>query len=337
MRASVLVAFAACGRLDFDPIGTSDGSAGGDASGSTATSCVGLASTCGPTGTGSCCDSPLVPGGTFSRSYDVATDGMWNDPSNTATVSDFRLDKYEVTVGRFRQFVLAGTGTQANPPAPGAGANPNTPGTGWDSSWNAHLVADQGALLAAIACDQNYPVWTATPGGDESRPMNCQSWYEAMAFCAWDGGFLPTEAEWNYAAAGGSEQRAYPWSSPPGSLTIDTTDASFYVDATEQCFGDGVDGCSVGDMLPVGSLPAGDGKWGQSDLAGNVWEEVYDWGNPYSSPCDDCVSLTPSVDHQIRGGSFDNVNSALRTSYRYSCNATDERCGTLGFRCARAP
>src|SRR6185503_5212427 len=102
--------------------------------------------------------------------------------------------------------------------------------------------------------------------------MNCVSWFEAFAFCAWDGGRLPTETEWNYAAAGGNEQRVYPWGA-----NIDLTKASY--DCAGDGSGTGTPNCMFSDMLPVGSRsPQGDGKWGQADLAGNVWEWTLDWG-----------------------------------------------------------
>ena len=63
---------------------------------------------CGPAGTSDCCASPLVPAATYFRSADVGTDNEYTDMSAPATVSDFRLDKYEITVARFRQFVTAG-------------------------------------------------------------------------------------------------------------------------------------------------------------------------------------------------------------------------------------
>jgi len=133
-----------------------------------------------------------------------------------------------------------------NPPPPGGGArtlNGMASQGGWDPSWNASLAINTGTLVANMKCNATHQTWTDAPGGNESRPMNCVSWYEAMAFCVWDGGYLPTEAEWNYAAAGGQEQRAFPWSSPPFALTNDdSTYASYYVDATKQCFGDGING-----------------------------------------------------------------------------------------------
>ncbi|MGB8294575.1 MAG: SUMF1/EgtB/PvdO family nonheme iron enzyme, partial [Polyangia bacterium] len=123
--------------------GGSSGSGGtngkGGTWGGTAPSCSGLAATCGPSGNDDCCRSLLVPGGTFYRSYDGVD---YTDKSYPAAVDDFYLDKYEITVGRFRQFVNAGMGTQARPPASGAGANLAITGSGWDSTWNTNLAAN---------------------------------------------------------------------------------------------------------------------------------------------------------------------------------------------------
>ncbi len=163
------------------------------------------------------------------------------DKSHPATVSTFRLDKYEVTVGRFRKFVQAWDGGWR--PAGGAGrhtylaggkdlVDSSAPGsyeTGWNPAWNAQLAGDEANWDLNLACDASEYTWTPSPGANERHPVNCVTWYEAYAFCAWDGGFLPSEAEWNYASAGGSEQRVYPWSSPPTSTDIDCSYANFSV------------------------------------------------------------------------------------------------------------
>ncbi len=108
-----------CGRIGFDPAGaTGDGPAddglgrdGPLGDGPPAVSCGTLASTCGPTGSSPCCESPVLPGGLFSRSYDLALGTPYTFAGYQATLSTFRIDTYEVTVGRFRTFVDAGMGT----------------------------------------------------------------------------------------------------------------------------------------------------------------------------------------------------------------------------------
>ncbi|HRC55345.1 MAG TPA: hypothetical protein PKU97_05435, partial [Kofleriaceae bacterium] len=92
----------------------------------------------------------------YYRSYDKAGDGSSGNTSYPATVSTFRLDKYEVTVGRFRAFVNANKGTQASPPGNGAGAHAAIAGSGWNTSWNTSLPANQAALMTAVKCSASY-------------------------------------------------------------------------------------------------------------------------------------------------------------------------------------
>jgi sulfatase modifying factor 1 len=288
----------------------SGGSAGSGGAGSDQPpSCVGLSHTCGPTGTASCCASALVPEGTFWRS---------NDAAAVATVSSFRLDVYEVTVGRFRKFLA---GYPGNKPTAGSGKNPNNPADpGWDAS--SPLPSSQAALRSAVACEPGRnDTWTDTPGANESRPMNCLTRYVAGAFCIWDGGRLPTEAEWNYAAAGGDEQRRRPWSNPPSSETMDSSYAVYATSAT----------ANVG-----AHSPKGDGLWGHADLAGNIWEWVQDSHAAYVTPCTNCANLTDGLDGLIRGGSYAEDGSYLFSWNRLS-DPPSKLSADIGVRCARKP
>jgi formylglycine-generating enzyme required for sulfatase activity len=164
-------------------------------------------------------------------------------------------------------------------------------------------------------------------GGNEPLPINCATWYEAFAFCIWDGGRLPTEAEWNYAAAGGNEQRVYPWGG----------DAPTDDHAVFQCYGDSKGGCAFDDILPVGAKLAGNGKWGHADLAGSMWEWARDrYAASYDKPCQDCAHLSSGTDRVLRGGDFHDVDDKLFASNRYHDNPAD-RVVYNGFRCARSP
>jgi formylglycine-generating enzyme required for sulfatase activity len=297
-------------------------------------SCTGLATTCGSGANDNCCAAATVPGDTFYRSYDVANDTSYKDMGAPATVSTFKLDKYEVTVGRFRKFVNAGFGTQGKAPAAGTGAHPALATSGWDSAWNASLAADTTSLVGGLKCNANFQTWTDAAGNKEALPINCVTWYEAMAFCIWDGGYLPSEAEWNFAASGGTEQRAYPWSNPAGSVALDCSYANYNPGGTASP-------CVASGANRVGSeSPKGDGRWGHSDLAGNVTEWLLDSYGPYVTPCTDCAP-TIGGNRVVRGGSV-NVDVSflrpyLRAAERFTGTAPTARSELVGFRCARMP
>lgn len=280
-------------------------------------SCDGLPSNCGPSGNESCCTSLLVPGATFNRN---------NDPATPATVSDYLLDKYEITAGRFRKF-RAGYDAwrSAGHPLPAEGVHDLIPGTGWVQGWA--LPANQTALDIAIHCDGNL-VWTDAPGDNETRPMNCLDWFTASAFCAWDGGRLPTEAEWENAATGGGEQqRVYPWGS-----TVPGNNGAL---CAHHCYYDGVAMCSPADIPPVGSIPAGNGKYGHADLAGSMQESIFDWTSNYITPCIDCAETTNATARGSRGGAWaPGATDALLARQRIN-GPPLTRHSALGARCAR--
>ena len=223
----------------------------------TAPSCVGLANECGASGDVSCCESFFLSGSRFlmGRSDDgedaFAAGNPDEVPEHEATVDGFYLDAFEITVGRFRQFVAQYDGT---PPAEGAGAHPLIANSGWLAEWNAELPANQTELSNMLECGEA-STWTDQPGDNENLPINCATWYELFAFCIWDGGRIPTEAEWEFAAAGGLSNRLYPWGS-------DSADISR---AIGECkYGGDPDNCTLADIAPVGTASAGNSASGIS-------------------------------------------------------------------------
>ncbi len=293
-------------------------------------SCAGLTQNCGANLADSCCGVSGIPEGSFKRSYDAVDE---TDDTNSANISAFSCDLLEVTVGRFRRFVEAGFGHQGSPPAAGSGAVPGSPSSGWKSEWDTNLAVNKGDLVSALQCLPGYFTWTISATAADARPINCVTWYEAQAFCIWDGGRLLTEAEWNYVAAHGNEQRLYPWSSPASSKAISAALASYYVDNTKKCYGDGVDGCSGADIVVAGKK-SGLGFWLQRDLGGNLQEWVLDYYAPaYPNPCQDCVQTTGNPYRVLRGGGFNTTDAGLTSSVR-EMSEPFTRASDIGFRCA---
>ncbi len=285
----------------------------------------------------SCCLSPKVVGGSYYRSYTNV--GIPTDEADPASISGFRLDKYEVTVGRFRRF--RGALDSGWVPAAGSGRHVHLNGgrglisTGagtahYEPGWSASYDVDLEPTTENLECDPRYAPWTPSPGPNENRAITCVDWYEAYAFCIWDGGFLPSEAEAEYAAAGGAEQREYPWgSADPGTMNRYALYGCYYPSSAGVCTG-------LANIAPVGAAPLGVGAWGQLDLGGNAWEWALDRDEEYVDPCSDCANLTGDAARIIRGGNFSSDTSSLLPANR-SAFTPEDRASGLGFRCARAP
>ncbi len=287
----------------------------------------------------SCCASlEVTPNGAYYRTYTNSGSGPTGE-ADPATVSGFRMDKYLVTVGRFRRFVSAWNGGSGYTPPAGSGKHThlnggsglNATGGGYEPGWVTSDNNNVSPKDSNLACDPSYGTWTTSAGSNEALPINCVNWWEAYAFCIWDGGFLPSEAEWEYAAAGGSQQQEYPWGTMPPDPTYQLAIyGCYYPSGSGSCTG-------VTNIAPVGTAKAGFGLWGQLDLAGEVFEWNLDWlASSYVNPCTDCANLTAASVRVLRGGRFSDPASNLVPPARGG-NPPSNRSGNFGLRCSRTP
>jgi formylglycine-generating enzyme required for sulfatase activity len=251
-------------------------------------------------------------------------------PAHPANISSFALDTFEVTVGRFRRFADDYEAWRAGGnPQSGSGKNPKIAGSGWDPAWDSSLPSTRTGLLSNVQCDKSgfYQTWTDSPVGNDDKAINCVGWYEATAFCIWDSGRLPTEAEWEYAAAGGDEERVYPW----GGARPDCSYATFFYGGSP---------CVPTGVTPVGSVPNGSAKWGHQDLAGNLWEWVLDWYGAYdTNNCADCANFSPGVARSrgVRGGYLMQDTATFLRAVTREYGGPDIHDVSVGVRCARDP
>jgi formylglycine-generating enzyme required for sulfatase activity len=231
-----------------------------------------------------------VPAGKFtmgSDSVDLSTSGYAaHTPAHEVTLSQFAIEAYEVTVGRYRACILAGACTSP-------------------------------VLDTTIGC-----TYGAKPGTTENLPISCVTAGQAASFCQWDEGRrLPTEAEWERAAAG-TENNVYPWGA-----TFDCSKAA--IGAIDTCKAEYV------GPIAVGSLAAGKSAIGAFDMAGNVAEWVKDISGAYQDePVTDPQGPETGTLRIVRGGSYRSPITDGQTFVRATrAGATT---GTIGFRCARS-
>ena len=231
-----------------------------------------------------------VDGGTFwmgvqkvdpaGRNYDLVA---WENagPVHEVQVQPFAMGRYPVAVFNYLQFVEAnGYSQEVFWMAGGYGER-------WGPSrWQGQL---------------RYP----------NRPVVHVNWFEAMAYCAWAGGRLPSEAEWECAACGGREDVRYPW----GDTAPDEYHANFRENGPHH-------------PTPVGLYPEGATASGIQDLAGNCYELVSDWWR------DDYEKPAKPEERVVRSIGWSDQFQYLRVWVRNRFGS-GERGPYVGFRCVR--
>jgi len=182
-------------------------------------------------------------------------------------------------------------------------------------------VSDEACSVDGLTGDPLHCNWNA--GGKREHPINCVSWGQAQAYCAWAGGRLPTEAQWEYAARG-NDSRRYPWGDDEALCS-----RAVMVD-------DQGEGCGRKQTWGVGSRSQGASPAGALNMAGNVREWVADWWTPRLPAKDEHNPEGPKSGSErvVRGGGWQSPAAGLRTWVRGHLKP-DKRAIDLGFRCVR--
>lgn len=236
-----------------------------------------------------------IPAGSFEMGAN--NDKLYERPAHTVQMHSFEIGAYEVTNEEFEAFV-DDTGYKTEPETRNASI-----------TWRSYFVE-----------------------GRDKFPVVLVSWHDANNFCKWissktgDTYRLPTEAEWEYAARGGQEQKEYPWGDE-----ISAEYANYDAEGTRKV----LIGIALDHVRRVGSYkPNGFGLY---DVVGNVWEWCSDWfGERYYSISPDVSPKGPEVGifKVMRGASWMDQADVCRITYR-GYNSVNYSAPFLGFRVVR--
>jgi sulfatase modifying factor 1 len=276
-----------------------------------------------------------LPGGTFlmGTDYRDAFSADGEGPVRSVSLSPFSIDTYPVTNRDFAAFVEA------------TGYRTESELFEWSFVFWAHLPPDRFEELVEDTVAAA-PWWCKVPGASWKHPEGPGShvadrldhpvvhvsWNDAAAYAAWAHTSLPTEAQWEYAARGGLEQKLYPWGdelTPGGEHRCNIWQGEFpHVDTAEDGFA---------GSCPVDSFPPN--PFGLYSITGNVWEWCADWFQTdfTTTPLRDPAGPAGGLAKVMKGGSFlchasycNRYRVAARTS-----NTPDSAASNIGFRCVR--
>jgi formylglycine-generating enzyme required for sulfatase activity/serine/threonine protein kinase len=254
-----------------------------------------------------------IPGGSFFMGSDEGL--QFEKPSHQVTIAPFCMDEFEVTVDKYKACSDSGRCKRA----------------GSTNDWAS--ITDKERKAFDPTCN------IRDPDNRGKHPINCVDWEMADKYCHEQGGRLPSEAEWEFAARG-PDGRKYPWG--------DDDPAAGHMNACgKECVAwgakNGVEEKAMYDVddgfattAPVGSFPKGASRYGVQDVVGNVWEWVADWYGPYT-PAEQRDPKGPADGEErvIRGGSWNgSYASWVRPTFRYK-DAPTKRSYGIGFRCAK--